>query len=258
MKANRRFHRPHALAAGLLLLSAIASASAQPANAPVAQAHAIITIAVPPDAAIFFDGTATTQRGSERRFVSPPLERGRKYDYEIRARWMENGRVVQQARKVSVTGGDTVRVDFLTPPPANNRTVERLAAYGAADTTRLVSAGQTEGDSKDKTALQKNGEAFVEAFHKGDARALAAFWTPDGDYTDETGRHLKGREAIEKAFQQYFAENKGLKLRIDSQSLRFVTPDVAIEDGITEVISPNGEPPSRTRYSIVHARKEGQ
>jgi uncharacterized protein (TIGR02246 family) len=186
------------------------------------------------------------------------LEVGRKYRYEIRARWTEDGRTVQQTRKVAVTGGDTVRVDFLTPLATNTKTVERIAAYGAADTARLVFAAQVEGDAKDKAALQRNGEAFVEAFHKGDARALAAFWTPNGDYTDETGRHLKGREAIEKAFEQYFAENKGLKLRIESQSLRFVTPDVAIEEGITEVISPNGGPPSRDRYSIVHVKREGQ
>src|SRR5262249_17537898 len=153
-----------------------ASVSAQPANAPSAQAGAVITIVVPRDAEIFFDGTPTTQRGSERRFVSPPLEVGRKYDYDIRARWTENGRTVQETRKVSVSGGDTVRVDFLAPLPMNNKKIERIASYGAADTVRPGSAGQVEGDPKDKAVLQRNGEAFVEAFHRGDARALAAFW----------------------------------------------------------------------------------
>jgi uncharacterized protein (TIGR02246 family) len=258
MKTKCRFHRPHALAAALLLLILVASVCAQSVTAPPAQAEAVMTAVVSPDAQVFFDGAPTTQRGSERRFVSPLLEVGTKYSYDIRARWMENGRMVQQARKVSVSGGDAVRVDFLTPLPPNNKTVERVAAYGATDTVRAASTGQAEGDPKDKAAIQRNGEGFVEAFHKGDARALAAFWTPDGGYTDETGRHLKGREAIEKAFEQYFAENKGLKLRIDSQSLRFVTPDVAIEEGITEVISPNGGPPSRARYSIVHVKREGQ
>src|SRR4051812_9528723 len=93
-------------------------------------------------------------------------------------------------------------------------------------------------DSKDKAAVAKNAEAFVEAFQKADAKALAAYWTPDGDFTDQEGKHLKGREAIEKAFAALFAENKGLKLHIHSQSLRFVTPSVAIEDGVTAVISP--------------------
>jgi uncharacterized protein (TIGR02246 family) len=123
---------------------------------------------------------------------------------------------------------------------------------------RPALADETKGDPKDKEAIAKNAEAFVEAFHKGDADAVAAFWTPDGDYTDQTGRHLKGREEIAKAFKKLFEENKGLKVRIDSLSLRFVTPDVAIEDGTSEVLGPNGGPASRARYTIVHAKKEGQ
>ncbi len=109
---------------------------------------------------------------------------------------------------------------------------------------------------EDQAALQKRAEAFVEAFHKGDALALAAFWTPDGDYTDQTGRQLKGREAITKAFQELFAGHKGLKLRIESTALRFLTPDVAVEDGKTEVVAPDG-PPSRVRFTAVHVKKGG-
>src|SRR5262249_5082346 len=88
---------------------------------------------------------------------------------------------------------------------------------------------------KEEEALVKQAEAFVAAFHKGDAKAVAAFWMADGDYTDQTGKQMKGRAAIEKAFKEFFAENKGLKLRIDILSLRFVTPDVAFEEGTTEV-----------------------
>jgi uncharacterized protein (TIGR02246 family) len=117
---------------------------------------------------------------------------------------------------------------------------------------------QSKGDTRDKEAIAKNTEAFIEAFHKGDAAALAAFWTPDGDYTTETGRRLKGREAIEKGLQAFFAQNKGLKVRVESDSLRFVTSEVAIEDGTTFVISADGSPPSRARYTIVHVKKEGQ
>jgi uncharacterized protein (TIGR02246 family) len=119
-------------------------------------------------------------------------------------------------------------------------------------------AEQSAGTPEDKAAIAKNAEAFIEAFHKGDAKALAAFWIPDGDYTDQGGKHWKGREAIEKAFQGMFADSKDLNLRIDSMSLRFVTPDVAIEDGTTAVLHPDGEPPSRARYTIVHVKKDGQ
>jgi uncharacterized protein (TIGR02246 family) len=113
-------------------------------------------------------------------------------------------------------------------------------------------------NAKDAEALFKRAEAFVEAFHKGNASAVAAFWTTDGTYTDQKGHHLNGRDAIEKAFKSLFAEHKGLKLRIDSVALRFVTPNVAVEDGTTEVIPPDGGPPSRARYTIVHVKKDDQ
>ena len=118
-------------------------------------------------------------------------------------------------------------------------------------------AEQPKGDPKDMEAIAKNGEAFVEAFHKADAKVLAAFWVSDGDYTDQTGRQIKGRAAIEKVLKEQFANYKGLKLRTESESLRFVTPDVAIEDGTTETLAPDGGPPTRARYTIVHVKKTG-
>ena len=120
-------------------------------------------------------------------------------------------------------------------------------------------AGQADqGDAQQASALMKNAQAFVEAFEKGDAKAVAAFWAEDGDYVDLSGRRLQGRPAIEDAFKDFFAENKGLKLRIDVNSVRFVTPDTAIEDGRTSVTSPDGGPPNQARYTNVHVKKNGQ
>src|SRR5438876_7380369 len=133
-----------------------------------------------------------------------------------------------------------------------------LAALTFTVTTRPSLADQANGNEQDKATIGKRAEAYVEAFHKGDAKALAAFWAPDGDYTTQTGRYMKGREAIEKAFDEFFKEHKDLKLRIDSDSIRFVSPDVAIEDGVTSVIPPDASPPSRARYTIVHVKKDGE
>jgi uncharacterized protein (TIGR02246 family) len=119
-----------------------------------------------------------------------------------------------------------------------------------------VSAQQANHQA-DKDVIAKKAEAFIETFHKGDADALAAFWTADGDYTTRKGITIKGRDAITKAFKEFFVENQGLKLRINSESLRFLTPDVAVEDGTTEVLAPDGTPPSAARYTIVHVKKDG-
>jgi uncharacterized protein (TIGR03000 family) len=79
-----------------------------------ARAPAYITVVVPDDAVVSFDGEATTLTGGKREFISPPLEKGRKYRYEVTAQWTANGKQVEQKRKVPVTSGERVRVDFLT------------------------------------------------------------------------------------------------------------------------------------------------
>jgi uncharacterized protein (TIGR03000 family) len=76
---------------------------------------AYVTVVVPADAEVLFDGEATTLTGGTRTFISPPLEAGKKYRYEITAKWTANGEKVEQTRKVPVTAGARVRVDFLTP-----------------------------------------------------------------------------------------------------------------------------------------------
>jgi uncharacterized protein (TIGR02246 family) len=108
-----------------------------------------------------------------------------------------------------------------------------------------------------QAAITKKAQAFVEAFAKGDAQAVAAFWTPDGDYIDLDGHALMGRKAIADHFAQFFASNKGLKLRIDVQSTRFPTPDTAIETGTSSVIPADG-PVSRACYTNFLVKKDGE
>jgi uncharacterized protein (TIGR02246 family) len=112
--------------------------------------------------------------------------------------------------------------------------------------------------TRDEEALLKRAEAFAAAFNKGDAAALAAFWATDADYVDQAGHSLKGRKAIEETYRKLFAANKGAKLLILIESARFVTPDVAIEDGRTEVLPGDGGPPRSAHYTAVHVKQEGK
>jgi uncharacterized protein (TIGR02246 family) len=146
-------------------------------------------------------------------------------DRNVLARWTDKGKTMERTRGA--------RVSFLDETKA-----------GVPDET--------------KAAIQKLAEAFVEAFHKGDAKALAAFWTADGDLIDQTGKRIQGRDAIEEALSSQFAEHKGMKLRIESDSLRLVTPDVAVEDGTTLVFPDDGAPPSKAHYTNVLVKKDGR
>jgi uncharacterized protein (TIGR03000 family) len=85
-----------------------ASEGAEPAS---------LEIRVPVDAAIWFDGSKSSQTGSDRTFVTPPLKPGEVYTYHIRARWTKDGAPVEQTRTVTVRAGQRTRVDFLAPGP---------------------------------------------------------------------------------------------------------------------------------------------
>lgn len=108
----------------------------------------------------------------------------------------------------------------------------------------------------EEEVLFQRAQAFVEAFNKGDAKAVAAYFTPDADIVDPEGHRIKGKKAVEEAYTKYFGASKGAKLFIQISSLRVVRPDLALEDGVTEVIRP-GQPPSAARYSAVYVKKDG-
>jgi uncharacterized protein (TIGR03000 family) len=73
---------------------------------------ATMNVHVPAGAEIWFEGVKTGQRGDARTFVSPPLEPGRGFTYEIRARWTEDGKAIEQTRPVHVHAGESVDVNF--------------------------------------------------------------------------------------------------------------------------------------------------
>jgi uncharacterized protein (TIGR03000 family) len=73
---------------------------------------ATMDVHVPADAQIWFEGSKTGQHGDLRTFVSPPLEPGRKFGYDIRARWTEAGKEIDETQHVSVRAGEHVQVEF--------------------------------------------------------------------------------------------------------------------------------------------------
>jgi uncharacterized protein (TIGR03000 family) len=76
---------------------------------------ATVEVSVPAGAELWFDGQKTVQTGTQRSFTTPVLETGNSYHYEVRARWMKDGRQVEETRSVPVFAGARVSVVFPTP-----------------------------------------------------------------------------------------------------------------------------------------------
>lgn len=108
-----------------------------------------------------------------------------------------------------------------------------------------------------QAVVEQIAKDYEAAFNKGDAKALAAMFAEDVEYTDEDGVTVIGREAIEGVLRKGFAQNKGAKMAIQIDSVRGLGPDVAVERGTTVTTSTDGtETPSA--YTAVHVRKDGK
>jgi uncharacterized protein (TIGR03000 family) len=71
-----------------------------------------INVTVPADATISFDGSATLQSGKQRKFVSPPLQPGQAYHYDVQVNWKQDGREVTRKRQITIHAGDVVNLTF--------------------------------------------------------------------------------------------------------------------------------------------------
>ena len=77
---------------------------------------------------------------------------------------------------------------------------ERAAKDSAAKTTAAKTAD--DAHQADPETIRQQAREFAQAFAKGDAKALAAAWTEQGEYHDDAGTSLFGRAEIEKEFAQ--------------------------------------------------------
>jgi uncharacterized protein (TIGR03000 family) len=84
-----------------------------------AKGGVLISVSVPADAEIWFDGSKTMQTGTIRRFVSPSIVPGYDYAYDVTAKWKENGREVTQSRRVVVHAGERVSIIFPQMAPTS-------------------------------------------------------------------------------------------------------------------------------------------
>lgn len=118
-----------------------------------------------------------------------------------------------------------------------------------------VSGGWLDADqTEDENAIRKSGTTYVEAFNMQDAKAIAMLWSPNAVYSNpKTGEEVVGRDAIEQQLVEIFANSKDSKLELTVDSVRFLSPNVAIEQGTARVLRPGAEP-DETVYAAVYVK----
>lgn len=151
-------------------------------------------------------------------------------------------------RALALVGASIVAaIAFGVLPSANSTraTAEDAAPPGAPE------------PAAEESLIRSSADAFLGAFNRNDAKALAALWTPAGTMSDENGEIFKGRDAIRTEYENFFRANPGAKINVRIKSIHFPTPTVAEEDGVAQVSLPGGSAPVASRYTAIHVRHEG-
>lgn len=130
-----------------------------------------------------------------------------------------------------------------------------LAAVTAQQPARSTPA---EGGTADEQHIRQGVVNFVQHYNAHQADAVAALFAADARMVLRDGTEINGREEIKQSFEQAFAESPKCAISIVVDSIRFLTPDVAVEEGATTTF-PDGETlTSRGTYTVLHLRKEGK
>jgi uncharacterized protein (TIGR02246 family) len=129
---------------------------------------------------------------------------------------------------------------------------------GDAAANTAANAVSPEARAADEAAIRASGAAFVEAYNARDAKKLASLWTPEAIYIDPaTGEQSVGRDEIEKVFADAFADQQDAKLVVDSASIEFVSPNVAVVRGSAHVVR-QGEESSDSDFTSVRVKRDGK
>jgi hypothetical protein len=117
-----------------------------------------------------------------------------------------------------------------------------VALLGAVHSPFSIAQGPANAPTDPKSAAQPDraavaisliragSEAFVVAFNKHDAQTVSALGAEQGEYVDDTRRTVGGRDAIEKDYAAFLAENPDVEIQIAIDSLRVLRGELAIKD----------------------------
>lgn len=113
--------------------------------------------------------------------------------------------------------------------------------------------------SQDESAVRKAARDYAAALASGDRDAVAEFWTEDGQYFDQSGQPHPASELIAEAVSPRQAAAAADTPR-SSSTIRFLTPEVALEDGVSEVSLPaaTGHSPIRGQYHATWVKRDGR
>jgi uncharacterized protein (TIGR02246 family) len=132
-----------------------------------------------------------------------------------------------------------------------------LAPAATASTAPTPPPTPSAAISADEAAIRRVVDAFTKAYNQADSKAIAALFTPEAEIVNEEGATHQGQAAIEDEFAAIFKDHPQAHIDIHIDSIRFVSPTVAVEVGSSTVSHDPQMPAEHDRYEVIHVKQDG-
>lgn len=129
--------------------------------------------------------------------------------------------------------------------------------------TRILSIGQeppAKGaeSNPDEQAVRQLTQSFVKAFNAGKSEDVAGLFFDRAELTDDDGNVYKGRTEIKDVFTRFFQKFPGATSKMSPESVKFISPSLAIEEGGRTVSTKDGQATAATHYTFVKIKQQDQ
>lgn len=133
-----------------------------------------------------------------------------------------------------------------------------MLSWAQPTTPPTAKSADPETVSPEEQKLRLSVKMFVELYNAHKAKEVADLYAADARLVLRDGTEINGRDEIAKSLTAAFAEMPKSAVSVSVDSFRFLTPDVAVEEGTTSDF-PDGETlAARSRYVVMHVKKDGR
>jgi uncharacterized protein (TIGR02246 family) len=158
--------------------------------------------------------------------------------------------------KKAILMGIAISMLFALPAMAQSKNAADKPAK--SEPVAVAATPTTPSEAEEEAAIRKIVDGFLKAYKEHDAKALAALFVECGEMVDERGDSVCGRQRIENLFKYVFETHPKAELEISVQSIRFLTPSLAVETGTSKAIYEHGESAQHNNYAVIYVKQDGQ
>ena len=145
---------------------------------------ALVSVKVPTDAKVFVNDRATTSIGTDRDYISRDLQAGASYNYDVRAEFMRDGKLVTEIKSVQLIAGQVGNLDFTQVGEVAEARVSEparttLTVHVPADAKLYLSGHETKATGPVRefsTTKLANGSEWTTYAIAAPSNAMASNW----------------------------------------------------------------------------------